>query len=162
MLGSKTNLDYKEIDMDTINWEMVGALGQIMTALVATYVAYITYRYTKRQSNATIIKNLNDMVNEFNKACMLETNKEAVAIFRKSIIDPSTDALVFIYLNFLHTTHAMHRGKLIANDSYLSTMTNGISFLQNIDKGDLEKFLSRGYEYDFKEKVLEMFNNTAR
>ena len=134
-------------------WAAAG--GQLLTALMLVAIAYKTFSYSRSSINATVTKHFNDMVNEWNK--MVIHSEETMKItteMRKPILGQPHDSLVFTYLNFLHTTFVMRHEKLITKDQEDTTMKNGVSWLATMSRDQLERFLSRGYEPEFRRRII--------
>jgi hypothetical protein len=143
--------------------QWVGAAGQAVTALLALLIALMTYRYTKRQNTITLIKYLNDMVNDFNKAVIgSEAAQHVVSGLRQPIVNQPDDSIVFLYLNFLHTSFRMAAAGLIESGLSDATMANGVHYLIKLKRDEIERFLSRGYEPAFRAAVLKSYDSLVK
>ncbi|MEC3916086.1 hypothetical protein [Nocardia sp. CDC160] len=133
----------------------VAAFGQMSTALIAAYIAYIAFKHSKRSIEATCQKNLADLVNEFNRMILQpEEHVAAAAKLRDPVQTHLEDSIIFCYLNFIQTSFEMVRNDLIPKEPGDASIRNGVAWLARMDRRMLAEYLSRGYGTDFRDHVL--------
>jgi hypothetical protein len=131
-------------------WAAVGAVGQIVTAIMAIFVACIAFRFTKRQTSITLLTSLNNLWNSYHLA-MIENPeaREVVDKYRETIISPLEDSIADMTLNIYETSFLLHENRLISREYYDAMIVNVLDGVGTIPEVALKKYLRRGYHLRF-------------
>src|SRR5690349_461269 len=90
--------------------QVAGVACQIGTALIAVAIGMITHRYTKRQSAMALINQNNALANLVNSAILhSEHARETISRLHSFVVGCPDDAILFMYLNYVHNTFRMHQ-----------------------------------------------------
>ena len=88
--------------------QVVGATFQMATAVIAAIIGMITFRYTKRQSALALINENNSLANLVNATILQsEQARETLGRLHNFVVGCADDAILFMYLNYVHNTLTM-------------------------------------------------------
>ncbi|MBV9538032.1 MAG: hypothetical protein JOY70_03755 [Acidisphaera sp.] len=134
---------------------LISTFCQICTALVAAAIGVITFRYTRQQSTLSLINHNNGMANSVNQALLTSADARlAFGRLRTAIVGCPDDAILFMYLNYVHNTYRMHRVGAVSSQVWLDTLGSCVTVLASLRREQVVALLSRGYEEGFKQAVL--------
>lgn len=140
---------------------MVGALCQVCTALTAASIGLMTFRYTKRQSALTLINHNNALANLVNTTVIQsEQARETLGKLQDPIVGCPDDAVLFMYLNYVHNTYRMHRIGAVTEQVWQDTLGACAGMVSRLRREQVVRLLSRGYEAEFQSSVLARFDAT--
>ena len=71
---------------------------------------------------------------------------------------PSEDAVLFIYLNYVHNTYRTFRVGVIAEQIWTDTLESCATLMAGLQRTQVEALLSRGYERRFQDLVLARYD----
>jgi hypothetical protein len=140
--------------------EWVGAIGQVVTACMAAFIAWKANTFTKRSNQLTFYKYLTDLANDWNKIVM--SSREATTAtekLRPPVIDNPTDSIIHMYLNYNRFAYMGERDGLVDRKSSKARIKNSIEWFRNVSKEKLISYLSRGYEDEFKNLMLKKYDD---
>jgi hypothetical protein len=139
--------------------EWVGAVGQILTAVLAASIAYLAFRHTDKTMQMTCQRELHDMVNNWNRMVIYsEATIKAVGPLREPVLGYPDDSIIFSYLNFLRANFEGSKAGLISRESERVAIGNGVNWLSKLGRPTLESFLKRGYGTEFRDRILAEFD----
>ncbi len=93
-----------------VNWEAVSAIGSLATASAAVAIAIRAHMFAKRQTDLTLVNQNNSMANEFNQMMVnSESARQIMSKFRTPIIGSPHDAIMFMYLNYVHNAYRTNK-----------------------------------------------------
>jgi hypothetical protein len=142
--------------------EWVGAVGQILTAVIAAGIAWVAFRHSERTMQMTCQRELHDMVNNWNRMVIYsESTIGVVGQLREPVLGYPDDSIIFSYLNFLRANFEGLKAGLISRESETVAISNGVNWLSKLGREVLEKFLSRGYGTEFRTRILNEFDRTT-
>ena len=85
--------------------QAAGSICQVVTAIIAVCIAVITYRYTRRQNALSLINHNNTLANLVNTTLIQSPQaREAMGRLHDPIVGDMDDAILFMYLNYVHNT----------------------------------------------------------
>lgn len=134
---------------------LISTVCQMATALIAVSIATVTYRYTKRQSALNLISQNNAMANAVNSTIIAAP--EACATFSRLqnvIIGAQDDAVMFMYLNYVHNTFRMRQIGAVSERIWQDTLGSCTAVVAKLPRDQVQRFLARGYEPAFQTAVL--------
>jgi hypothetical protein len=135
--------------------EWVGAVGQALTAGVAALIAYLAFRHSKRSMQMNCQKELHDMVSNWNRMILHSDATIAAANrMREPVLGHPDDSIIFSYLNFLRANFEMSNARLISTETERVAIGNGVNWLSKLGPEVLSKYLSRGYDTQFRDRIL--------
>lgn len=142
--------------------QLVGPACQMMTAAVAAAIGIITYRYTRRQNALTLINHNNMLANLMNSTIIQsEEARQALRRLHDPVVGCPDDAVLFIYLNYVHNTFRMHRIGAVTAQVWRDTLAACVAMTCRLNPDQLERLLSRGYEDGFRTALLAGHAKTA-
>ena len=141
--------------------QVLSTAFQICTALIAVSIAVMTFRYTKRQSALTLINHNNQLANLVNSTIInSEEAREALGKLQSVIVGCPDDAVLFMYLNYVHNTYRMRRIGAVSPQVWKDTLASCVKMVSRLRREQLVLLLSRGYEGEFQSSVLARFDTT--
>ena len=142
--------------------QAVGSLCQVVTAVIAVSIAVVTFRYTKRQNALSLINQNNSLANLVNTT-LIQSPKAREALGRLSdpIVGDTDDAVLFMYLNYVHNTFRTFQIGAITATVWEDTLASCIVHLVRLERGQVERLLARGYERSFSAQVLAGFDKAT-
>lgn len=135
--------------------QLAGAIAQTLTAVFALIVAVTTFKFTKKQNSLALINENNSLANQVNLAILSST--EAASTFarlRKPIVGSSDDAIIFMYLNYVHNTFRTKKIGAITPTVWTDTLKSCSLLLSSLPRDQVIALLSRGYESEFRSAIL--------
>ena len=142
--------------------QLVGSICQMSTALIAVAIAVITFRYTKRQSALALINQNNSLANLVNSTIIQsEQARETLGKLHDFIVGCPDDAVLFMYLNYVHNTFRMHQIGAVSDQVWQDTLASCAKMVGGLRRDQLERLLARGYERTFQAAVLARYDEVA-
>ena len=141
---------------------LIGTVCQMCTAMIAVAVGVVTFRYTKRQSALTLVNHNNGLANAVNS--MVVASPEARSVLGKlqdPIVGSPDDAVLFMYLNYVHNTYRMRQIGAVTPQIWQDTLGACASTLRGLRREQIERLLARGYEAQFQKEVLRQVDREA-
>ena len=141
---------------------LLGSVCQMSTALIAVTIAVVTFRYTKRQSTLALLSQNNSLANLVNSTII--QSEQAQETFNKLhdfIVGCPDDAVLFMYLNYVHSTFRMHQIGAVSAQVWRDTLASCVTKVGRLRRDQLEVLLSRGYELAFQAAVLARYDEVA-
>src|SRR4051794_3207494 len=139
-----------------------GSFCQVGTALIAATIGAVTYRYTRRQSALALISQNNALANLVNTTII--NSREARDVFGKLqdvIVGCPDDAVLLMYLNYVHNTYRMHRIGAVSAQVWRDTLNSCTAMVGRLRREQVQALLSRGYEAGFQAAVLTGYDRLA-
>ena len=139
-----------------------GSFCQVGTALIAATIGAVTYRYTRRQSALALISQNNALANLVNTTII--NSQEARATFAKLqdvIVGCPDDAVLFMYLNYVHNTYRMRLIGTVSAQVWNDTLAACVVMVGRLRREQAVALLSRGYEAGFQHAVLSGYDRRA-
>jgi hypothetical protein len=142
--------------------QIAGSACQMTTAVVAVGIAMMTYRYTRRQSALTLINHNNVLANAVNQL-VVQSPEARIALGRlqEPIVGCPDDAVLFMYLNYVHNVFRMHHVGSVGAQVWTDTLESCAAMLGRLSRPQVTRLLGRGYEARFQAMVLERFDARA-
>ena len=135
--------------------QFAGSLCQVGTALIAAAIGVVTFRYTKRQSALVLINQNNALANLVNTTVInSEPARNALGKLQDCIVGCPDDAVLFLYLNYVHNTYRMHEIGAVGAQVWRDTLAACAGTMGGLRRDQVERLLARGYETRFQEAVL--------
>jgi hypothetical protein len=135
--------------------QLVGTMCQMLTALVAVSIAAVTFRYTRRQSALTLINHNNQLANLVNTTIIhSEAAREALGKLNGFVLGCPDDAVMLMYLNYVHNTYRMRLIRAVSEQVWQDTLASCLAMVARLRRDQLERLLSRGYEAAFQQAIL--------
>jgi hypothetical protein len=142
--------------------QVIGLMSQMGTALIAAVIGMITFRYTKRQSALTLINQNNSLANLVNTTILQsEHARQTLGKLHSFVVGCPDDAILFMYLNYVHNTFRMRQIGAVSAQVWLDTLASCVTMMGRLRRDQLEGLLSRGYEAAFRSAVLARYDATA-
>jgi hypothetical protein len=139
--------------------EYIGSLCQVGTALIAAGIGVMTFRYTKRQSALALINQNNSLANLVNTTIIQsEAARETLGKLHDFVVGCPDDAVLFMYLNYVHNTYRMHQIGAVTRQVWLDTLGSCIAMIGRLRRDQVTRLLSRGYEAGFQHAVLARYD----
>ena len=139
-----------------------GLLCQGCTAMIAAAIGLVTYRYTRRQSALALINQNNALANLVNTTILQsEQARTTLGTLHEPIVGCPDDAVLFMYLNYVHNTFRMHQIGAVSGQVWQDTLGSCVSMVGKLRREQLVRLLSRGYEHAFKVAVLAGYDRAA-
>jgi hypothetical protein len=139
--------------------QVVGAAFQMATAVIAAIIGMITFRYTKRQSALALINENNSLANLVNATILQsEQARETLGRLHNFVVGCPDDAILFMYLNYVHNTFRMYQIGAITSQVWQDTLSSCACMMGRLRRDQLEGLLSRGYERAFQVAVLARYD----
>src|SRR4051794_39027519 len=143
-------------------FQVVGTMCQMCTAVIAASIGVVTFRYTKRQSALALINQNNTLANLVNTTIIQsEHARETLGKLHDFVVGCPDDAVLFMYLNYVHNTYRMHQIGAVSAQVWGDTLNACASMMARLRREQLQRFLSRGYEAGFQKAVLERYDAVA-
>jgi len=143
-------------------FQVVGTLCQMCTAVIAASIGVVTFRYTKRQSALSLINQNNTLANLVNQTIInSEHARDTLGKLHDFIVGCPDDAVLFMYLNYVHNTYRMHQIGAVSCQVWRDTLGACGNMVGRLRREQLELLLSRGYEAKFSAQVLARYDETA-
>jgi hypothetical protein len=139
-----------------------GSFCQVGTALIAATIGAVTYRYTRRQSALALIGQNNALANLVNTTMI--NSHEARDVFGKlqdAIVGCPDDAVLLMYLNYVHNTYRMHQIGAVSAQVWRDTLNSCNAIVVRLRREQVQALLSRGYEAGFQHAVLTGYDRQA-
>jgi hypothetical protein len=147
--------DILEIADVTLSLESVGSICQMLTAVIVAAVGVITYRHTRRQGALTLINHNNALANLMNSTIIASADaRAALGRLHDPIVGCPDDAVLFIYLNYVHNTYRMHCMGAVSAQVWRDTLASCVATTRRLRPDQLQRLLSRGYELKFRSALL--------
>lgn len=142
--------------------QATGSICQMSTAVVAVTIAVITFRYTKRQNALSLVNQNNALANLVNTTIIQsEAAQGVVGRLQDFIVGCPDDAILFMYLNYVHNTFRMRRIGAVSEQVWLDTLGSCARMFVRLRREQMELLLGRGYERAFQVAVLGQFDRLA-
>ena len=142
--------------------QLVGAVCQVSTALIAAAIGVVTFRYTRRQSALTLINQNNTLANLVNQTILQsEQARETLGKLHDFVVGCPDDAVLFMYLNYVHNTYRMHQIGAVSLQVWQDTLAACLNMVGRLRRDQVAKLLSRGYEAGFQGAVLALYDQQA-
>lgn len=142
--------------------QLFGSICQMCTALVAVAIAVITFRYTKRQNALALINQNNTLANLVNSTIIQSDHaRQTLGKLNDFVVGCPDDAVLFMYLNYVHNTFRMHQIGAVSAQVWMDTLASCAAMMGRLRRDQLERLLSRGYELAFQTAVLARYDQVA-
>jgi hypothetical protein len=142
-----------------MSWADVGAIGQIITAIMSIVVAWVAIRFARRQGAITVLTNLNMLWSAYN-SCIIQNPqaRSVVEKLKKPIIGSPDDYTIDMLINIYETSFLLYEDGAVKEEYYEAMMQNSIHTLSAIPRDQLQSYLSRGYHPRFVKDIMERLN----
>lgn len=138
---------------------LVSTICQMFTALIAVSIGILTFRYTKRQNALTLINQNNALANAVNSTIIASAEARMVlGRLQDPIVGSPDDAVLFMYLNYVHNTFRMRRIGTVSREVWRDTADACVQNLRRLRRDQVERLLARGYEAAFQHAILRRFD----
>ena len=145
-----------------IDLQITGTLCQMCTALIAAVIGIITFRYTRRQNALSLINHNNALANLVNSTILQsEQAQQTLSRLHNFVVGCPDDAILFMYLNYVHNTFRMHQIGAVSGQVWRDTLASCARMMSRLGRSQLEGLLSRGYERAFQLAVLARHDEMA-
>lgn len=142
--------------------QVIGSICQMSTALIAVAIAVVTFRYTKRQTALSLINHNNSLANLVNSTIIQsEQARETLGKLHDFVVGCPDDAVLFMYLNYVHNTFRMHQIGAVSAQVWRDTLASCVAMVGRLRRDQLKLLLSRGYELAFQTAVLARYDEVA-
>jgi len=142
--------------------QLTGFVCQLCTTLIAAMVGMITFRYTRRQNALALINQNNALANLVNSTVLQsEHARQTLGKLHSFVVGCPDDAILFMYLNYVHNTFRMHQVGAVSAQVWGDTLASCVTMMAGLRRDQLEGLLSRGYELAFKTAVLTRYDLVA-
>jgi hypothetical protein len=132
------------------------------TTLIAAGIGVMTFRYTQRQNALALINQNNALANLVNTTIIQsEPARETLGKLHDFIVGCPDDAVLFMYLNYVHNTYRMHQIGAVTGQVWLDTLGSCLAMIGQLRRDQVERLLSRGYEAGFQLAVLARYDAQA-
>jgi hypothetical protein len=143
-------------------FQLVGTLCQMCTAVIAASIGVVTFRYTKRQSALALINQNNTLANLVNQTIISsEHARETLSKLHDFVVGCPEDAVLFMYLNYVHNTYRMHQIGAVSDQVWGDTLAACANMVGRLRREQVELLLARGYEAGFGTEVLARYDEVA-
>lgn len=95
---------------------------------------------------------------------MVVASPEARSVLGKlqdPIVGSPDDAVLFMYLNYVHNTYRMRQIGAVTPQIWQDTLGACASTLRGLRREQIERLLARGYEAQFQKEVLRQVDREA-
>ncbi len=155
-------LQFPAFDEVVAALQFAGSLCQVGTALIAACIGVMTFRYTRRQSALALVNQNNGLANLVNTTIIQsEQARETLGKLQDFVVGCPDDAVLFMYLNYVHNTYRMHHIGAVSRQVWLDTLVSCIGMLARLRRDQVERLLARGYEATFQRAVLARYDALA-
>lgn len=139
--------------------EFASPIFQMVTAVIAVVIGVMTFRYTRRQSALALINQNNTLANLVNTTVIQSAEaREAMGRLHDPIVGCPDDAVLFMYLNYVHNTYRTWRVGAISIQVWRDTLGSCATTMSRLERRQVERLLARGYEAAFKAAVLARYD----
>src|SRR4051812_28711446 len=136
-------------------FQVVGTMCQMCTAIIAAGIGVVTFRYTKRQSALSLINQNNTLANLVNTTIVQsEHARETLGKLHDFVVGCPDDAVLFMYLNYVHNTYRMRQIGAVSAQVWTDTLAACAAMIGRLRREQVVRLLSRGYEAGFQAEVL--------
>lgn len=139
--------------------QAAGSLCQMATAVIAVAVGVCTFRFTKRQNFLSLVNQSNNLANMVNTTLIGSPQaREALGKLQDTIVGYPDDAILFMYLNYVHNTYRTYRIGAVSRQVWMDTLASCAGMMARLNRGQVEQLLGRGYEAAFGVAVLARYD----
>lgn len=141
---------------------LIGPFCQVGTAVIAASIGAVTYRFTRRQ-NALALANQNNALANLVHTTVIHS-EEARQTFGKlhdCIVGSPDDAVLLMYLNYVHNTYRMHQIGAVSAQVWGDTLGACANMVGRLRREQVQRLLARGYEAGFQAEVLARYDLAA-
>lgn len=139
--------------------QFMGSICQVGTAMIAAGIAVVTFRYTKRRSALALINHNNALANLVNSTVIQsEHARETLGKLHDFIVGCPDDAVLFMYLNYVHNTYRMLQIGTVTEQVWQDTLSACAAMIGRLRRDQVARLLARGYEARFQEAVLARYD----
>lgn len=136
-----------------------GALCQITTAFIAAIIGILTFQNNRRQNHLSLINQNNTLANLVNTTVIHSPEaRDAIGNLRDCVVGCPDDAILFMYLNYVHNTYRTYRIGAVGRQVWLDTLGSCAVTISRLQRNQVERLLERGYEAAFRQAVLARFD----
>ena len=143
--------------------QFAGSVGQVSTAVLAAGIAVRTFRHQRQQAALNLINGTNTLANLVNTTVI--QSPEARAAFGRlqdPIVGVADDAILFMYLNYVHNTFRTFKAGAVTPAVWSDTLDSCAGMTARLQRTQLERLLARGYEMEFRAQVLARHDRAMR
>lgn len=142
--------------------QFAGLLCQMITAVIAVAIAVVTFRFTRRQNTLTLINQNNTLANLVN-ATLIQSPEARAALgkLHNFVVGCPDDAVLFMYLNYVHNTYRTYAVGAISEQVWADTLASCATMMSRLQRSQVEQLLSRGYEAPFRAALLARYDQAA-
>ena len=141
---------------------LISTVCQMCTAMIAVTVGVITFQYTKRQSAMTLINHNNTLANAVNTTLISSAEaRGALSRLQNPIVGTPDDAVLFMYLNYVHNAFRMRQIGAVSAQVWQDTLGACVTLLRGLQREQVVRLVGRGYEARFQADVLQRFDETV-
>lgn len=138
---------------------LAGPFAQVATATIAMLVAIQTFRHQKRQNTLSLINQNDGLANQVNTTLIQSAEGRAtLGSMHDFIVGCPDDAILFMYLNYVHNTFRTWQIGVVSRQVWLDTLGSCVTLVGRLRRDQLERLLSRGYERAFQQSVLNGYD----
>src|SRR3954451_1771826 len=143
-------------------FQVVGTVCQMCTAVIAAGIGVVTFRYTKRQSALALINQNNTLANLVNTTIIQsEQARATLGKLHDFVVGCPDDAVLFMYLNYVHNTYRMHQIGAVSGQVWRDTLAACLGMMGRLRRDQVAALLARGYETGFQPAVLSGYDSRA-
>src|SRR3954451_331318 len=143
-------------------FQVVGTVCQMCTAVIAAGIGVVTFRYTKRQSALALINQNNTLANLVNTTIIQsEQARATLGKLHDFVVGCPEDAVLFMYLNYVHNTYRMHEIGAVSDQVWRDTLAACGNMVGRLRRQQVERLHARGYEAKFGQQVLARYDEVA-
>lgn len=139
--------------------QFAGSLCQMTTAVIAVAIGVVTFRYTRRQNSLALINQNNTLANLVNTTLVQSPEaREALGKLHDFVVGCPDDAILFMYLNYVHNTFRTYQIGAISEQVWTDTLGSCGAMVSRLKRQQVERLLGRGYEKSFQVAVLACYD----
>ncbi len=143
--------------------QTIGSLCQMSTAVIAAAIGLVTFRYTRRQNALALINQNNALANLVNSTIIQsEPARETLGKLHEFVVGCPDDAILFMYLNYVHNTFRMYGIGAVSPQVWNDTLESCANMVGRLRRDQVQRLLSRGYEQRFQAAVLARYDAVTR
>ncbi len=107
--------------------------------------------------------NQNNALASLTNTTLIQSTEARPALGRLSdpIVCEPDDAVIFMYLNYVHNTFRTYQIGAITTVVWTDTLASCVAHLARLERGQVERLLARGYERAFCTQVLAGFDQAV-
>ena len=122
----------------------------------------MTFHYTQRQNALTLINHNNSLANLVNRTVIDSAQaRDVLGQLQDSIVGFPDDAVILMYLNYVHSTYRMSEIGAVSSQVWQDTLSSCLAVIGKLRRDQVVRLLARGYESRFQAAVLARYDAAA-